>query len=376
VRVLWLIKGLGPGGAEQLLVNHAGARDREHLRYEAAYLVARKDHHVAALAADGVAITFLGGDHAWDLRWAWRLRRRLRRDPVDVVHGHSPLVAAITRVMLRTLPRRVRPAHVVTEHNRWPRHARLTRLANLATFALDDAHIAVSEDVRATVPRRWRDGVEVLVHGVDVTAVRAQRDARADVRAELGLGADDVVIGIVANFRAEKAYEVLLDAAAIVTADPAGAPVVYVAVGQGPLQEAMHAHHVELGLGDRFRWLGYREDATRVMASFDIFTLSSRHEGLPVALMDAMVLGLPTVATRVGGIPEAVTDGVEGVLVPVDDAAALARAHLALATDPDRRARLGAAAARRGEMFDIAIAVRRLEARYRDLAARRARSRA
>lgn len=375
MRVLWLIKGLGPGGAEQLLVNHAGARDRDRFRYEAAYLVARKNHLVAQLEAAGVPVTLLDGRHEWDLRWAWRLRRRLRADPVDVVHGHSPYVAAITRLVLRTLPRRYRPAHVVTEHNRWPRHTRTTRLANLITFALDDAHVAVSDDVRATIPRRWRGRVEVLVHGVDRAGVAARGAERDGIRAELGLTPDDLVIGIVANFRAEKAYEVLLDAAALVTADPAGSRVVYLAVGQGPLEQDIRARHRALGLADRFRLLGYRDDATRVMAAFDIFTLSSRHEGLPVSLMDAMVLGTASVATGVGGIPEAVTDDVEGLLVPAGDAGALARAHLELATDDERRRRLGAAAAVRAEAFDIAVAVRRLEEIYDELAARRDASR-
>jgi L-malate glycosyltransferase len=118
LRVLWVIKGLGPGGAEQLLVNHAGVRDREAFEYEAAYLVPVKRHLVPQLEALGVPVHALDAPREWDPRWAWRLRTRLRNHPVDVVHGHSPYVAAVTRLIVRTLPRGARPALVYTEHNR------------------------------------------------------------------------------------------------------------------------------------------------------------------------------------------------------------------------------------------------------------------
>lgn len=377
LRILLLVKGLGPGGAERLLVSQAATRDREAFTYRAAYLVPWKDHLVPELEALGVPVRCLDSRREWDLRWALRLRGLVRRDGIAVVHVHSPYVAAVTRLVLRTLPRRRRPALVSTEHNRWPRHAAATRLANRLTLPLDDATVAVSADVRSTIePARRRARVEVLVHGVDVAAVRAAGATpatRADVRAELGITDDEVVVGTVANLRREKGYDVLLDAAAHLArvAGPEGPPIRVVAVGQGPLLEAMQARVAELGVGDRVQLLGYRPDAVRVMAAFDLFTLASRHEGLPVALMDALVLGLPVVATRVGGVPEAVTDGVEGLLVPPDDPAALAAAWLALAGDPVRRAACGRAAADRAGAFDIRRATARLEAIYREVAARR-----
>jgi glycosyltransferase involved in cell wall biosynthesis len=385
--VLWLIKGLGPGGAEHLLVNHAAVRDEEAFDYEAAYLVPVKRHLVPQLEALGVRVTALDSVREWDPRWAWRLRRKLRRRPVDVIHGHSPYVAAVTRLLVRTLPRSARPALVYTEHNRWPRHRASTRLANRLTFGLDDVHVAVSNDVRSTIPPAWRDGVEVIVHGVDVDAVRRHRDHRDDVRRELGIETDEIVIGIVANHRAEKAYDVWLAAAGLLieeldrsqpddsSATPAKPRVRFVSVGQGPLEAEMRDHVRARGLGDRVVLLGYRDDAVRVMSAFDVFTLTSRHEGLPVSLMDALVLGLPTVATNVGGIPEAITDGVEGTLVDPDDPAALAAAYRAIATDDELRGRYARAAAERGDSFDIARAARLLEARYREAAAARPRRR-
>lgn len=371
VRVLWLIKGLGPGGAEQLLVNHAVVRDRERFDIEAAYLVPWKHHLVPRLEAEGVDVVCLDGPREWDLRWAVRLRSHLSRRPVDVVHLHSPYVAGITRPMIYTLPKSKRPALVYTEHNRWPRHSKATRKLNRLTFGLDDVDLAVSKDVRDTMPPRLQPRVEVLDHGVDVEQLHALSRLRDEVRAELSIRPDEIVIGTVANYRREKAYEVLLEAARIALASKL--PLRFVAVGQGPLEEEMRALHAQLGLGERVQLLGYREDAVRIMSAFDVFTLSSRHEGLPVSLMEALALGLPVVATAAGGLPHMVSDGVEGVLVPIDDPRALADAYIAIAGDPIRRTAMAEAAAKRAHDFDITAAARRLEQLYVEAAAMRAR---
>ncbi len=365
IRVLWLVKGLGPGGAERLLVNQAAAADRDRFRYEAAYLVPEKDHLVPELEALGVQCALLATRPPG--RWVLELRRRLRRDPVDVIHVHSPALAAATRVMVRSLGRK-RPAVMYTEHNRWPRYHPMTRWVNRLTYRLDDDHVAVSDDVRETVDARCRDSVDVLVHGIDIDGVRAHRTERSDVRAELGIGDDEVVIGIVANLRAQKGYDLLLRAARRVVDEAPRCR--FVAVGQGPLADQVATWHREQGLGDRFLLLGYRADALRVMSGFDVFTLASTHEGLPVALMEAFALGLPVVATAVGGIPQAVTDGVEGVLVPPGDEEALAAALVHVASDTGRRATMGAAAAERAGAFSAARATQELESRYERLTRR------
>ncbi|MCU0268924.1 MAG: glycosyltransferase [Acidimicrobiales bacterium] len=368
--MLWLIKGLGPGGAEQLLVEQARARSADSpLDVHVAYLVPWKDQLVEALVEAGATVHALDAPRDGDPRWWIRLRRLLVDVRIDVVHAHSPLVAAQARLVTRTLPARHRPALVYTEHNRWPRHRPTTRTVNRLTFPLDDAQFAVSDDVRDTISARLRRRVQVLVHGIDVEAVAVQHGHRDEVRAELDVPDDTVVVGIVANLRREKAYDDWLDAAAEALREEPR--LRFVSVGQGPLADELHRRHEELGLGDRVRMLGYRPDATRVMSGFDVFTLTSRHEGLPVALMEALALGLPVVATRVGGIPQAVDDGVEADLVPVGRPDLLAAAYVALARDPARRSRLSGAARARSGAFTIDPAARRLEALYVELAAAR-----
>src|ERR1044072_4743246 len=103
IRVLWLTKGLGPGGAERLLVSFAAVADRERFDLQAAYLLPWKDHLVADLAALDVPGVCLDGRRAVDLRWLARLRDVVRNRSIDIVHMHSPLVAAMARPALRAL---------------------------------------------------------------------------------------------------------------------------------------------------------------------------------------------------------------------------------------------------------------------------------
>jgi glycosyltransferase involved in cell wall biosynthesis len=363
VRVLWLVKGLGPGGAERLLVAAASAHDPARVELRCAYLLPWKQQLVSDLAAHDVPTTCLDVRDERDLRWASRLRRLLRSDPVDVLHAQSPYPAGVARLVVRTLPRRTRPRLVYTLHNTWGSFARPTRALAGTTMRLDDADLAVSEVVRSTLPPRLRARTETLVHGIDLDAVRARRD-RAGVRAEFGIPDDAFVVGTIANLRAQKDYPNLL-AAARLLADR-GECVRFLTVGQGPLEAEIHAEHRRLGLDGVVALLGERADAVRVMSGCDAFVLASSNEGLPVAVMEALALGLPVVATDVGGLAEAV-DATDGVLVPARDPVALADAIAGLGRDPQRRAALAAGSVRAADRFDITRTVERLEAVYESL---------
>ena len=169
-RVLWLVKGLGPGGMERLLVNHARFGDRDRFAYQAAYLVDRPNSVVGELEDLGVPCTRLGGGRDIDPRWLSRLRALVVAEAIDVVHVHSPMPAAMARPVLRALRRR--PSIVYTEHNTWDCYGRTTRVANLLTYALDDAQFAVSTTAAASPPSHLAARVEVLTHGIDLDAVR------------------------------------------------------------------------------------------------------------------------------------------------------------------------------------------------------------
>jgi L-malate glycosyltransferase len=366
IRVLWLTTGLGPGGAEQLLVTTARRRDRQRTAVRAAYLLPYKSALVAALEAEAVPVECLGYRSVLDPRWLGALRRSMVQHPVDILHAHNPVMAVGGRIVARSLPRRLRPRLVVTDHNVWHGYKPASRWADGLTSRLDDARLTVSEAVRASLPAPIQQRSHVVLQGIEVERVRAQRTERAAVRAELGLDPHAPVVGTVANLRAQKAYPDLLAAAAAVLERVPEAR--FVAVGQGPLEAEIRALHARMGLGDRFLLLGHRPDAVRAMAACDVFVLASHWEGLGVAVMEALALGLPVVATAVGGVPEVVEHGREGLLVPPRQPAKLAQAIATLLTDTETRQRMAEAAAQRGAELSIDSAVRRTEAMYHQLA--------
>lgn len=369
IRVLWLAKGFGPGGMERLLVNHARSGDRQRFSYSAAYLVDRPNSIVPELEQLGVRCTALGADRpgrAGDLdpRWVMELRRLVLQDNIDVVHTHSPMPAAIARPVLRAMGRR-RPRLVYTEHNTWDCYAVATRVANAVTYRLDDAQFAVSSDARDSVPSSLRKRVEVLTHGIDVDTVAAHAVARDAKRAEMGIDPDQVVVINVAHLRTEKAHDVLLAAARRVLDQHPNA--VFWSVGQGPLADQHEERRKELGLDDRFRFLGFRGDVLDLMAAADIFCLSSHQEGLPVAYMESVALGLPGVVTAVGGLVDHVVDGENGLLVRPADPGALADSLGSVIGDPTLRDRLGHCARAVAARFGSLPAVERQESVYAEL---------
>jgi len=362
MRVLHVVKGLGPGGAERLLVSLAGARDPG-LDFHVAYVLPHKDHLVPELAALGAPSHVLAGRRGLaDPRWPLRLAQLVRRTRPDVVHLHSPATAAVARPLVRALPGRV--VVVSTEHNMWSSFGRASRLANGITLPLSHACLAVSDEVRCSVWGRFRSRIEVTIQGVPLATLAPRRAEREAARARLGVQPDEVLVVTVANLREKKDYPTLLAAAAQCVDHP---HLRFMAIGQGPLEPEIRALHERLGLGERLRLLGYHPDPPGVMAAADVFTLTSKHEGLPIALLEAMALGVPPVVSSVGGIPEVVTDGVDGTLLAPGDPTAFAEAIQALADDPERRATLGAAAARRAMDFDVGRTQGHLEARYRQL---------
>jgi glycosyltransferase involved in cell wall biosynthesis/GNAT superfamily N-acetyltransferase len=360
VQVLWVVKGLGPGGAERLLCA-AAASHSEGVHIECSYVLPWKDHLVGELEAAGVTTQCLSRKRS-DVRWPVQLVRLVRSGRFDVVHVHSPLPGSVARLAARSMPASSRPAVVSSEHNRWATHRLPTRLFNRITSRWNSATIAVTDEVRSSITGPAAKQAVTLRHGIDVAQAQAELAHRAAVRSELGIGADEFVVGTVANFRPQKDYPNLLQAARLLA--DRGVPVRFVAVGQGPQEAEIRALHADLDLGDRVVLTGFRDDAVRLMAACDAFTLASKWEGLPVAVMEALALGLPIVSTDVGGMAEELTNEVDALLVPSGDAGALADAIERVATDAALRGGLAAASFSRACEFGVDRTVAEIEAVY------------
>jgi glycosyltransferase involved in cell wall biosynthesis len=361
LRVLLVIKCLGFGGAERLLVDMVATVDHRQFDCEVAYVLEEQDDLVGVIRAGGTPVHSLGAARNADLRWMATLRRLLVGGDYDVVHFHLPYAAALGQLVVASLPRATRPGVVYTEHTgSWNRAHVANRMLLRASMGRGERLVTVSQASYDTLPASLQRRSTVVVHGVDLSqsdALLARRaEFRAHARSELQVEKEDFLFLTVANLRPEKSYDVLLEAAKAIANQ--GLPIRIAAVGRGPLRDVLHARHIELGLKDRFRFLGPRDDVLQLMTGADAFVLASRYEGIPVALMEASSIGLPIVASRVGGIPQVLEDEVDALLVPPGDPALLAQAMIRLASDEDLRARLGRRAKLQSSIFDIAKANR------------------
>jgi glycosyltransferase involved in cell wall biosynthesis len=358
IRILWLSKGLGRGGAERLLVSCARQLSGETFDVDVAYVLPWKDALVHELESLGHAVHCLGGRFEGDPRWVWRLRRLAAERHYDIVHTHMPLPAVAARLVLPRSGLRI----VHTEHNVWPRYRRLTRWSNAATYGRNDAVIAVSDAVAASIAARYAARVRVVHHGIDASQFESGPDARAEARRILDLDDNAFVVGTVANLTPKKDQRTLLDAFAQLRSRLTG--TVLVLVGTGPLEQELRSHARTLGVDRSVRFAGSRGDVPLLLPGFDVFALSSLAEGLPISMLEAMASCVPVVATTVGGIPEVVTDGVEGMLVEPGHPAELAEAFEKLSVDPELRARMGRDGRRKAATMTIASAQREIESVY------------
>ncbi len=360
LKVLLVIKCLGYGGAERLLVDTVAAADPQRFDYEVAYVLREQDALVPAIVSGGTPVHSLGAANNADLRWMLAFRRLLATRRYEVVHFHLPYAAALGQFVVSSLPRSKRPAVVYTEHSLWDRARLANRVLLRASMSSDERLIAVSQASYDALPVSLRRRTTTVLHGVDLSRsdglVARREEMRARARAELGVADDEVLFLTVANLRPEKGYDVLLEAARII--GDRGLPIRIAAVGRGPLSDVLHARHGDLALGDHFQFLGQREDVLELLAGADAFVLASRQEGLPVALMEATSVGLPIVASAIGGVPQVLDDAVDALLVPPGDAKLLAEAMGRLASDPEMRERLGHQARLTSSRFDISAANR------------------
>ena len=300
----------------------------------------------------GVAIEPLGMARYGDPRPIARLRGTMRRLRPDILHAHLPPAELYARLALAAGG--PASAFVVSRHNddrfyRGPWHREVG--AWVARRA--DIVIAVSDAVREHTHRYL--GVSAaktrtIRHGIDPEAfARVTPADRNRLRAEWGAIDNTMVVGTVARLMPEKALHVLLEGFARYRAFGSRRSRLVV-VGYGPLETELKARSLELGLADAVVWAGFRDDIPAVMSSFDVFALSSQHEGFGVVLLEAMAAGKPVVATNVSAIPEVVEDGVTGLLVAADDPDALGAAIIKLENTALRQ-RLGAAGRKRAGEF-------------------------
>lgn len=334
MRILHTESSTGWGGQENRTMNELVAmRERGHELAVLSRPGARLIERAKELRFPTFAVDMRG---AIDFPAVFKLRGVMQRFRADIVNTHSGRDTQLAGMAARLLCKR--PRIVRTRHLALPITSRFTY------SVLPDHVVTVSKFVEnylveAGVPRT---GISTIATGVDFS--RYDRSTvQGNLRDELGLATDSLLIGTVAILRAKKGHAEILDAVPEVLKRFPGAHFVF--AGDGAQTANLKARIAAEGLGENVHLLGLRRDVTNVLASLDIFVLPTHQEALGTAFIEAGAMGLPTVASNVDGVPEVVQDGRTGLLVPAQDGKALVEPICRLLADPVYRQGMGANAA-------------------------------
>lgn len=305
--------------------------DRERFDYRVAYFLPWKNQLVPEIEAGGIPVTLLGKGRM-GLASAGRLRKLISESGTDLLHVHSPAAAILARFVTRV-------PIVYTEHNLADSYRQPTRTLNRLTYRRNRVVIAVSEPVAGRLGDFRGPEPIVIENGVSCQVTDSERD---QARLYLEIDKRRPLIVHVGNIRPYKGHRTLLAATRrIVDAYP---DVLVVSIGgekhAGDL-EKLQSDTSAAGLDDNLRFLGRRDDARSFLAAADVVVNPSDVEGLPVALLEAMALARPIVATAVGGVPDLIDDAETGLLVAPGSPDLLAEAVIRLLDQPDFAASLG-----------------------------------
>jgi glycosyltransferase involved in cell wall biosynthesis len=367
-----IITSLVPPGAERLVVHLLEHVDRE--RFAPVCICLRNpvgSHLEARVQQLGIPLYFLGKGDKMSLKVLSRLDALFRQYRPAVVHTHLLALNYAYLLMIRyRTPARVYTVHNLAEKDIGLRTAPMVRALAFRYRLGGVVPVAVAEEVRATIQRVYGYPDPPLIpNGIPTDEYAPDPDTRAQWRQAHGIEPRATVLTHIGRFAVQKNHALLIEAFAQVRTH---APLYLLLVGGGELEDAVREQVAGLGLQERVRFLGVRADVPAILNASDLFVLSSRWEGNPLSVMEAMAAGLPVVSTAVGGVPELVREGETGLLVPSGDAAALARALQALVDDPARREAMGAAARQHAiAHFDIRHTVRGYEQLYESLLRRK-----
>jgi len=335
MRIMHVIESLEHGGAEAVVVDLAGACSGDH---EVTICCLKRQGSLADRLDANVGLICLDRGEGNDLTLPWRIAREARRRDIEILHSHSWGVFLETAAAAWLSGSRA----VHTVHGPYLRHgkslaqrarARLRRVLERLAARRMDGIACVAASVREFVTHEMRlpTKVSVIHNGIPDYVAPSPPPPADDARRLVSVG----------RLASVKAYDVLLRAFAQVSHNRPRLRLTL--VGDGPERVGLERLAERLCVSSSVDFVGFRDDVADLLAQQDMFVLSSQHEGISIAILEAMRAGLPVVATRVGGVPDTVVDGVTGVLVPPDDPTRLAATIDRLLECPSGLRAIGAA---------------------------------
>lgn len=369
----------GGGGPDKTILNSAVLHDRQRVDVLVCYLKQPQDteFQIAGQAARlEIRYQDLVDRHFLDLQCVRELERLVRRERIEVVHTHDDKTSLYGYLLKRRIPRLtlMHTCHSHAEYGRehfpsFPAYLSFL-LRKKIIIQLLKRHakpvLTISENTKTRLVRGGLSGqdVAVLYNGID-TSFWSRQSVTPVLRRELDIDAPHLLVGTVARITYDKDLPTFYEVARRVQERlPA---VHFVIVGDGYGNELAEARQQVdgLGLNGLITFTGHRQDLKEVYSSFDLFLMTSRTEGLPNTVLEAMAMEVPVVATNVGGVPELVQDQVTGLLAGVGDVASLSGAVLDLLQDSNRRQAYAAAGRLRiTQSFDFLQRVRAMEDFY------------
>jgi L-malate glycosyltransferase len=337
-RVLHVIDSLDLGGAQVVLENLIRHGDSSRFEFEVAAMHGRGQMW-ERLAALGVPMHSLSPHHKVPLyvpRLAWKCITR----SYDVVHTHLLAANVIAKPVAALCGVRVRINHdhcndKLTDPRKW------ALPADTFTNTLSTHIVAVSESTREFLVRHEgiaADRVTTIHNGIDTELYQPQPGLRAAAREKWGLPADAFIVGGIGRLAHQKNFELFLNIAAEIP------DAFFVIGGTGEDEAALRAQVERLGLGARVRFLGYVGDMPSLWPALDCLLLTSRYEGLPITILEAMACGVPIVASNLDGMREILRDGENAALIPPGELAPFVKALRSLCDNPALASRLADAA--------------------------------
>jgi len=362
LRIAMMLESDGPGGAEMMVF-----RLCEELRQRGHTVVPVGPAHGVGWLGDhfrrvGFTPEVFQLQRPIDPGCVRGLMKLFRDHRIDAVHSHEFTMAVygVAASRLLNLP------HVITMHGGFKVGKALRRRIALRWAMRQSDHTVMVS--RATQRQFATElGVDESLFTVVPNGVPVQMGESSGVRAEFGIGERDCVLVAVGVLERHKGHRILLEALARLESGGLRSPwKLIIAGGRGGDQHQSMLEYIRAaGLGERVHIVINRNDIADLLALADVFVMPSLWEGLPMAILEAMVARKAIVASAIAGIPEAIVDGREGLLVPAGEVAPLADALRLVLADPARRAALGAAAAARANRdFTVAVMAERYEALY------------
>jgi glycosyltransferase involved in cell wall biosynthesis len=357
IKILHIITRMEEGGAPRVLLDLLARLDRDRFSQTLA----------AGRAPEGTELMPLARSLPIEIRQIRRLTRPIapigdiaalaclinliRNERFDIIHAHTSKAGFLGRLAARIAGTRrvIYSPHGDIFSGYFPGYqTAVYRLAERAAAPWCERIVTLTDAgareylIRGIGTRRQ---FVTIPNGVSADSLSGAADRRG-VRKEFGIGTDDFVIACVGRLVRIKGNDVLAAAAPRILAGACGRDIRFLVVGDGPELEALKSLTERLGVRNRFSFPGFRKDVGRLLSGADLLVMPSRNEGLGMSILEAMAMSLPVVASRVGGIPEVVTDGVTGLLVSPEDPDDLARACVGLMKDADGARRMGQAGRR------------------------------